>query len=88
MKKDIAPLKIKKICLFVFSSFMPNDLFCEGSITIQYILGNKIKVTILISIYATGFGFINKKFMGIICKILRYNSNIWQNQSKYKDLIV
>ena len=49
---------------------MPEDLFCKSPLTIQCILGSKIKETILVHIYATGFGFIDKKFAEILCKKL------------------
>lgn len=45
---------------------MLKNLFCENPLTIQCILGNKIKKTILVNTYSTRFGFINKKFIKII----------------------
>ena len=50
---------------------MLEDLFCESPLTIQCILGNKIKAIILVDIYATGFGFIDEKFAETICYILK-----------------
>ena len=49
---------------------MLKDLFYESFLTIQYILGNNIKSIIIFDIYATRFGFINEKFIKIICKKL------------------
>ena len=54
---------------------MLEDLFCESLLTIQYILGNKIKITTLVDTCATGFDFINEKFAEMVCKDLRYNPN-------------
>lgn len=62
-------LKLQK-SLFVFLSFLPKNLFYKNFLIIQYILGNKIKVIILVTIYITRFGFIDKKFAKIICKKL------------------
>ena len=45
---------------------MPEDLFCESPLTIQYTLGNKIKATALVDICATRFGFIDEKFAEIV----------------------
>lgn len=49
---------------------MSEELFCNKSSTIEYILKNQIKKKILIDIFANGFDFINEKFAKIICKIL------------------
>ena len=49
---------------------MPKNLFCKSFLNIQCTLGNKIKVTTLIDTCAIGFGFINEKFVEIICKRL------------------
>ena len=56
--------------LFISSSFMPKNLFYKSFLTIQCILGNKIKATILIDTCATRFGFINEKFAEIVYKKL------------------
>ena len=47
---------------------MLEDFFCEGLFTIQCIKENIIKPTTLVDIYATGFGFIDEKFAGNVCK--------------------
>ena len=49
---------------------MPEDLFCESFLIIQYILGNKIQATTLVDTCATGFGFIDEEFAKIVCKKL------------------
>lgn len=49
---------------------MSENLFYESFLIIQYILGNKIKAITLVDIYATGFGFINKKFVEMVYKRL------------------
>lgn len=49
---------------------MPKNLFGKGFFTIKYTLGNKIKVIILVDIYAIDYDFINKKFAKIICQTL------------------
>ena len=49
---------------------MLEDLFCKSFLTIQYILGNKIKATILVDSCAIGFDFIDKKFAKFIYKRL------------------
>ncbi len=54
----------------VFSKFIPEDLFWENLLTIQYTLGNKIKITILVNTCAIGFEFIDKNFAETICKKL------------------
>lgn len=69
-KKKLAPSKVGKSSLFIFLSFMSEDLFCRSFFTIQYILGNKINTIILIDIYTTRYGFINKKFAKIFCRTL------------------
>ena len=53
---------------------MPEDLFCKNSLIIQYILSNQIKAIILVDTCATRFGFIDKKFVEIICKKLEIQS--------------
>ena len=50
---------------------MPNNLFCENFLTIQYTLGNIIKETILVSTCVTRFFFIKQNFLGIFCKKLK-----------------
>lgn len=52
-------------CLYVSLFFMPKKLFCNSFLTIQYMLGNKIKGLILIHTYAIRFGFIHSK--KIVC---------------------
>ncbi len=49
---------------------MPKNLFYKNPLIIQCILGNKIKAAILVDTYAIGFGFIDKKFVEIVCKKL------------------
>ena len=49
---------------------MPKDVFCKSYFTIQYILENKIKATTLADTYSIRYGFINEKFVEIICQIL------------------
>lgn len=49
---------------------MPKNLFYKSLFTIQYAIKNKIMVTILANIFATGYGFINEKFVKTICQIL------------------
>lgn len=53
---------------------MLEDLFYESIFSIQYILGNEIKATTLVDIYAIEFGFIDKKFIVIIDKKLEIES--------------
>ena len=62
---------------------MPEDLFCESPLTIQYTLGNKIKTTTLVDTCATGFGFIDEKFAEIVCKKLEIQS---QHLTKLKPI--
>lgn len=47
---------------------MLENLFYESLSIIQCILRNKNKTTTLVNTYATKFGFIDKKFMKIVCK--------------------
>ena len=49
---------------------MPKDLFCKSLFTIQCTLGNKIKVTTLVDICATGYGFIDEEFAETVCQVL------------------
>lgn len=49
---------------------MLKNLFCKSFLTIQDILGNKIKTTTLVDIHTTGFGSINEKFVKIVYKKL------------------
>ena len=49
---------------------MPKDLFCKSLFTIQYILGNKIRATILADTYATGYSFIDEEFAETVCQVL------------------
>lgn len=49
---------------------MLENLFCEIFLIIQYTLGIKIKVIILVDLYTTRLGFINEKFVKIIYKKL------------------
>ena len=49
---------------------MPKNSFYKCFLTIQCTLGNKIKVTTLVDPCAAGFGFINEKFIKIVCKKL------------------
>ena len=49
---------------------MPKDLFCESFFTVQYILKNKINAITLVDTCATWYGFINKKFIEIVCQTL------------------
>lgn len=46
--------------------FILEDLFYKSYLTTQYTLGNKIRATTLVNIYATKFGFIDKIFAKII----------------------
>ena len=46
---------------------MPEDLFCESLLTIQCTLENNIKAKTLVDTYATEFGFIDDKFVEIVC---------------------
>ena len=50
---------------------MPKNLFCKSFFTIQYLLGSKLKATIIVNICATEFDFINEKFAGIVYKRLK-----------------
>ena len=49
---------------------MPKDLFCESLFTIQYILGNKIRATILADTCAIRYGFIDEEFAETVCQVL------------------
>ena len=49
---------------------MLEDLFCKSFLTIQCTLGNKIKATTLVDTCAIGFGFIDEKFVEIVCEKL------------------
>ena len=53
----------------VFLLFLLENLFCESFLIIRCTLDYKINETILVDIYATKFGFIDKKFAKIICQI-------------------
>lgn len=54
--------------MFVSSLFITKHLFYERYLIISYIFSHKIKVTILNHICNIEFCFINKRFVGIICK--------------------
>ncbi len=49
---------------------MPNDLFCKSLFIVQYTLGNKINAITLVHNCAIGYGFIDKKFVVIVCQTL------------------
>lgn len=49
---------------------MLKDLFCKSFFTIQYILGNKINVIILVNTCAIKYSFINEKFTRIVYQTL------------------
>lgn len=59
---------MKKKSLFAFLLFLPKNISCESFQTIQYTLGNKIYIIIIVDICATRFSFIDEKFMELICK--------------------
>lgn len=69
-QKKVTFFKIEKKSFFILSSFILKDLFYQSYFMIQYILQNKIHVITLINTYAIGYGFINKKFVEIVCKTL------------------
>ena len=48
---------------------MPKDLFCESPFTIQCSLGNRIMAKTLANTYATGYGYIDEKFVEIVCQV-------------------
>ncbi len=49
---------------------MPKDLFYENPLLIKYILRNKIIVTLLADTCATGYGFIDEKFVETVYQVL------------------
>ena len=49
---------------------MPKNLVCESLFTVQCILENKIHPITLVDTCATGYGFINEKFVEIVCQTL------------------
>ena len=53
---------------------MPKDLFCESPFTIQCILRNKIRATILVDTCAIEYGFIDKEFAKTVCQVLEIES--------------
>lgn len=53
---------------------MPKDLFWKSLFTIQYILADKIIVIVLANIYTTRYDFIDKKFVKIVCQVLKVKS--------------
>lgn len=68
LEKKIALFKVKEKSLFISSLFMLEDLFHDSFLIIQYILSNKIKVTTLVTTFATRFGFIDEEFVEIVYK--------------------
>lgn len=61
----------QKKSLFIFLSFISEDLFCENSLIIQYISSKKNKAIILVDTFAIRFAFIDKNFIEFICKKLQ-----------------
>ncbi len=49
---------------------MLKDLFCESPFTVQCILGNKINIIILVDTCAIRYGFIDEKFVEMVCQTL------------------
>ena len=62
----MAFFKVKERSLFVSLLFMLENLFYKSFLTIECILCNKIKATILVDTCITRFCFINEKFVEIV----------------------
>lgn len=61
---------------------MSKNLFYKSLFTIQYTLGNIIKIIILVNTYIIGFTFIDKKFPEIIYNSFEPNLTLESDKTK------